>query len=225
VRPHCLPDGLDDLGLERFHAELLAGQRKVGAGDALFRSGDGFESLYAVRTGFFKTVSTTRQGLDQVTGFQMAGDLLGLDGIGAGVHAVAAVALEDARVCVIQFAALQRLARELPDLQERFHRLLARELARNYLAMVQLGSMYAEERLAAFVLDLAARLEARGFSHTAFVLRMTRAEIGSYLGLKLETVSRTFSKFQVAGLLHVAHREIRITDPAGLRQVVDGAPA
>jgi len=223
VRGNCLPATLDRPALDRFDANLLTVQRRLQVGDVLFGGGDPFQFVYAVQTGFFKTVLTTRQGLEQVIGFHMAGDVLGLDGIGSGVHSVAAVALEDARVCVIKFAALQRLARELPELQARFHRLLGNELVRDYLSRVELGSKYAEERLAGFVLDLADRLGVRGYSDRAFVLRMTRGELGSYLGLTVETVCRTLSKFHRARILEVAQRDVHILDRGRLQQIVDGA--
>jgi CRP/FNR family transcriptional regulator len=189
----------------------------------LFRSGDAFQSLYAVRTGFFKTCVTAEDGRDQVTGFQMAGELLGLDGISNDRHSVDAVALEDSQVCVIPYNDLETLSREFTNLQHQFHRIMSREIVRDHGVMLLLGSMRAEERLAAFLLNLTQRLQARGFSASSMILRMTREEIGSYLGLKLETVSRTFSKFQDEGLLEVKQRQISILDPGGLQKIVNGA--
>jgi CRP/FNR family transcriptional regulator len=188
----------------------------------LFRAGDAFQSLYAVRTGFFKTCVSSEDGRDQVTGFQMAGELLGLDGIGTDKHTCDAVALEDSQVCVIPYHQLEDLSREFSDLQRQFHKIMSREIVRDHGVMLLLGSMRAEERLAAFLLNLTQRLRTRGFSASSLVLRMTREEIGSYLGLKLETVSRTFSKFQDDGILEVKQRQIRVLDPtrcrAGQRQ-------
>jgi CRP/FNR family transcriptional regulator len=182
-------------------------------------------ALYAVRTGFFKTRVSSEDGRDQVTGFQMAGELLGLDGIGADRHTCDAVALEDSQVCVIPFERLEDLSREFSDLQRQFHKIMSREIVRDHGVMLLLGSMRAEERLAAFLLNLTERLQARGFSASAVVLRMTRGEIGSFLGLKLETVSRIFSKFQDDGVLQVKQRNVRVLDAAALRRLVDGAPA
>ncbi|MEK8032836.1 fumarate/nitrate reduction transcriptional regulator Fnr [Ideonella sp. DXS29W] len=222
LRELCLPLGLTTQELERLD-KLVATRRSVRRGDALFRAGEPFQSLYAVRTGFFKTCVSAEDGRDQVTGFQMAGELLGLDGISGDSHSCDAVALEDSQVCVIPFADLERLSREFVDLQRQFHKIMSREIVRDHGVMLLLGSMRAEERLAAFLLNLTQRLQARGFSPSALVLRMTREEIGSYLGLKLETVSRTFSKFQDDGLLEVKQRHIRILDQAGLQQLVNGA--
>jgi CRP/FNR family transcriptional regulator len=186
----------------------------------LFRAGDSFQSLYAVRTGFFKTCVSSEDGRDQVTGFQMAGELLGLDGISHDRHNCDAIALEDSQVCVIPFSQLEDLSRDFTPLQHQFHKIMSREIVRDHGMMLLLGSMRAEERLAAFLLNLTQRLQARGFSASSLILRMTREEIGSYLGLKLETVSRTFSKFQDDGLLEVKQRHIRILDEAGLRQLI-----
>ena len=222
LRELCLPMGMSSDQLDRL-TTMVATKRPVARGDMLFRAGDAFQSLYAVRTGFFKTCVTAEDGRDQVTGFQMAGELLGLDGIGTDRHTVDAVALEDSQVCVIPFEELERLSREFNNLQHQFHRIMSREIVRDHGVMLLLGSMRAEERLAAFLLNLVQRLHARGFSQSELVLRMTREEIGSYLGLKLETVSRTFSKFQDDGLLEVKQRQITIIDQAGLQQLVNGA--
>lgn len=221
LRELCLPVGLAKHDLERLD-QLVATRRNVARGDTLFRSGDTFQSLYAVRTGFFKTRLSSEDGRDQVTGFQMAGELLGLDGISNDRHACDAVALEDSQVCVIPFGQLEHLSREFTALQHQFHKIMSREIVRDQGVMLLLGSMRAEERLAAFLLNLTQRLEARGFSGSALILRMTREEIGSYLGLKLETVSRTFSKFQDDGLLEVKQRHIRLLDAAGLQQLLSG---
>jgi CRP/FNR family transcriptional regulator, anaerobic regulatory protein len=222
LRELCLPVGLAKPDLERLDA-LVATRRAVPRGETLFRSGDAFTSLFAVRTGFFKTCVSSEDGRDQVTGFQMAGELLGLDGISTDHHSCDAVALEDSQVCIIPYSQLEDLSREFTDLQHQFHKIMSREIVRDHGVMLLLGSMRAEERLAAFLLNLTQRLQARGFSASSLILRMTREEIGSYLGLKLETVSRTFSKFQDDGLLEVKQRQIRIVDQSGLQQLVNGA--
>lgn len=220
LRELCMPMGLKPEELERID-EVVAIRRKVKRGTTLFRNGEKFTSLYAIRTGFFKTCVATEDGRDQVTGFQMAGEIIGLDGIVQDHHTCDAVALEDAEVCVMPFDRIEELSREVTALQHHVHKIMSREIVREHGVMLLLGSMRAEERLAAFLLNLTQRLHARGFSASALVLRMTREEIGSYLGLKLETVSRTFSKFQEEGLLEVKQRDIRITDEAGLRALVN----
>ena len=221
LRELCLPVGFSDREFKRLDT-LVATRRTLKRGEVLFRSGDPFEALYAVRTGFFKTCVPTHDGRDQVTGFQMAGELLGMDGIGAERHRCDAVALEDSQVCVIPYEQLEALSSEFIDLQRQFHRIMSREIVRDYGVMLLLGSMRAEARVAAFLLNLAQRLRTRGFSPTSLVLRMTREEIGTYLGLKLETVSRCFSRFQDDGILAVKQRHIEVLNPAALQAIVDG---
>ncbi len=222
LRELCLPVGLSE---EEVHSldEMVNSRRAVKRGEALFHAGEPFTALYAVRTGFFKTLVTAADGREQVTGFQMAGELIGLDGISTDRHACNAVALEDSQVCMIPYTQLETLSREFTLLQHQFHKIMSREIVRDHGVMLLLGSMRAEERLAAFLLNLTQRLQARGFSASALVLRMTREEIGSYLGLKLETVSRTFSKFQDEGILEVKQRDIRILHQDLLQQIVNGA--
>jgi CRP/FNR family transcriptional regulator len=225
LRQICLPAGLSAPEYAAVDGRLVTVRQKVPRGGRLFQAGDPFHALYAVWTGFFKTCVASKDGREQVTGFQMAGDLVGFDGVGTRRHAVDAVALEDAQVCVMPYAGLQALALDVGSLQQQLHRLMSREIVRNHDMMLLLGSMHAEERLAAFLLNLAHRLKARGFSSSSIVLRMSREEIGSFLGLKLETVSRTFSKFQANGLLFVRHRQVQVTDPVGLAQLMEGEPA
>ena len=177
--------------------------------------------MYAIRTGVFKTRSSAEDGRDQVTGFQMAGEIIGLDGIVSDHHTCDAVALEDAEVCVMPFDRIEELSREITSLQRHVHKIMSREIVRENGVMLLLGSMRAEERLAAFLLNLVQRLHARGFSQSELVLRMTREEIGSYLGLKLETVSRTFSKFAEDGIVEVKQRHVRILNAEGLKLIVN----
>lgn len=202
---------------------LVARRTSVPRGARLYSCGDPFECLYAVKTGFFKTRTSSEAGREHVTGFQMAGDLLGLDGVSSDKHTCDAVALEDSQVCVIPYERLQRLSQDFPALQRQFHKIMGREIVRDHGLMLLLGSMRAEERLAAFLVNLAQRLHARGFSPTSLLLRMTREEIGTYLGLQLETVSRCFSKFHEDGILKVRHREIQILNPQALEAMVGEA--
>ncbi len=215
-----MPLGLSDSEMERVD-EVVATRRKVARGDNLFRNGDKFNALFAIRTGFFKTRISAEDGRDQVTGFQMAGEIIGLDGIVSDHHTCDAVALEDAEVCVMPFDRIEELSREITSLQRHVHKIMSREIVRENGVMLLLGSMRAEERLAAFLLNLVQRLHARGFSQSELVLRMTREEIGSYLGLKLETVSRTFSKFVEEGIVEVKQRHVRILNPDGLKLIVN----
>jgi len=224
LRELCLPVGFSSHELERLD-ELVATRRSVRRGEALYRRGDPFQAVYAVRTGFFKTCSSSEDGREQVTGFQMAGELLGFDGMSEAEHSCDALALEDSQVCVIPYGRLEELAREFAGLQRQFHRVMSREIVREHGVMLLLSSMRAEERVAAFLSNLAQRLEARGFSPSALILRMTREEIGTYLGLKLETVSRCFSKLHDEGVLEVQQRNVRILDPQALQKLVAGVSA
>jgi CRP/FNR family transcriptional regulator len=220
LRELCMPVGLTDQDLTKLD-ELVATRRKVKRGDTLFNNGDKFTSLFAIRTGFFKTALATEDGRDQVTGFQMAGEIIGLDGIVHDRHTCDAIALEDAEVCVMPFDRIEELSREVTALQSHVHKIMSREIVREHGVMLLLGSMRAEERVAAFLLNLVQRLHARGFSQSELVLRMTREEIGSYLGLKLETVSRTFSKFVEEGIVEVKQRHVRILNTQALQNLVN----
>ena len=179
-----------------------------------------FEAIYAIRAGSFKTDVLLEDGREQVTGFQMTGEILGLDGISTEAHSCNAVALEDSEVCVIAYDKLEQLSHQIEGLQLQFHKVMSREIVRDHGVMMLLGSMRAEERLAAFLLNMSQRFNARGFSSQEFNLRMTREEIGSYLGLKLETVSRAFSRFQEEGYIAVQQKHIRILNVAGLKALL-----
>jgi len=220
LRELCMPLGLSHDELSRID-DLVANRRKVKRGAPLFRNGDRFTSLYAIRTGFFKTCIASEDGRDQVTGFQMAGEIVGLDGIVNDIHTCDAIALEDAEVCVMPFDRIEDLSNQIHALQRHVHKIMSREIVREHGVMLLLGSMRAEERLAAFLLNLVQRLHARGFSQSELVLRMTREEIGSYLGLKLETVSRTFSKFVEEGIVEVKQRHVRILATEALKEIVN----
>lgn len=220
LRELCMPLGLNADEIEKLD-EVVATRRKIKRGTRLYSNGEKFTSLYAIRTGFFKTCITTEDGRNQVTGFQMAGEIIGLDGIIKDQHACDAVALEDAEVCVMPFDRIEELSREVVSLQRHVHKIMSREIVREHGVMLLLGSMRAEERLAAFLLNLVQRLHARGFSQSELLLRMTREEIGSYLGLKLETVSRTFSKFVEEGIVEVKQRQVRILNAAALKLIVN----
>lgn len=220
LRELCMPAGLEPSELKRID-EIVATRRKVQRRETLFRNGEPFTSLYAIRTGVFKTRVATEDGRDQVTGFQMAGEIIGLDGIVNNQHTCDAIALEDAEVCVMPFHRIEQLSREVPSLQRHVHQIMSREIVREHGVMLLLGSMRAEERLAVFLLNLVQRLHARGFSRSEFVLRMTREEIGSYIGLTLETVSRTLSKFMDEGIVEVEKRKLRIVDADALQRIVN----
>ena len=219
LREVCLPRGMAGSAAEGLLEGLVYTLKRIKRGETLYRLGSGFESLYAVRSGFFKSRVVLEDGRDQVTGFHMAGEVLGTDGIGTEMHEADVIALEDSEVCVIPYARLEE-----PGMQRQLHKVMSRELVRDHGVMMLLGTMRAEERLAAFLLNLSQRFVARGYSPDEFHLRMTRDEIGSYLGLSLETVSRLFSRFHDEGVINVQQKHIRILDIPGLRAVM-GAEA
>jgi CRP/FNR family transcriptional regulator, anaerobic regulatory protein len=222
LRELCMPVDLSVNDLDRIET-IIQKRKRVKRGEQLFRNGDSFHSLYAIRTGFFKTSVSSTDGREQVTGFQMAGEIMGLDGIVSDRHTCDAVSLEDAEVCIMPFDRIEELSREINALQHHVHKMMSREIVRDHGVMLLLGSMRAEERVAAFLLNLTQRLHARGFSQSELVLRMTREEIGSYLGLKLETVSRTFSKFMEDGIVEVKQKNLHIRDPDTLKLIVNAA--
>ena len=224
VRELCLPCGVKDHDMALF-TDLVYTRKRVKRGDSLYRAGEAFTALYAVRSGFFKTRVTFHDGRDQVTGFFMGGELLGMDGISRDQHTCDAVSLEDSEVCMIPYSRLEQVSRKVKSLQHHFHKMMSRELVRDSGVMLLLGTMRAEERLAAFLLNISQRLQSRGYSALEFNLRMTREEIGSYLGLKLETVSRLFSRFHNEGLIAVDQKYVRILDIAGLRAIYTHQPA
>jgi CRP/FNR family transcriptional regulator len=220
LRDLCLPSGLAAADLSRLDG-LMFGRRRVKEGQTLYREGDDFQFVYAVRSGTFKSSLTLLDGREQVTGFQMAGELMGLDGLASGQHASSAVALEDGEVCSIPYAQLADVAATNPGMQHVLSRLMSREIVREHGLMTLLGSMSAEERVASFLLNISQRMKARGYSHREFHLRMSRADIGSYLGMKLETVSRTLSAFHQQGHLEVDKKHLRIVDFDGLTRTME----
>jgi CRP/FNR family transcriptional regulator len=214
LREVCLPCGLAGQDAEGID-EMVYTRKRVRRGESLYRVGTAFENLYAVRSGFFKSRVVLEDGRDQVTGFHMAGELLGMDGIGTDSHAADAIALEDSEVCVIPYLRLEELG-----MQRQLHKVMSRELVRDQGVMMLLGTMRADERLAAFLLNLSQRFAARGYAAAEFHLRMTREEIGSYLGLSLETVSRLFSRFQDEGLVAVRQKHVQLVDRPRLKSMM-----
>lgn len=198
---------------------LVKERVRVHKGETLYRLGEPLSAVYAVRFGTLKTHVTMEDGRSQITGFHLPGEVVGLDGLGEMQHASDATALEDTEVCVMRFNDLQTLSTTVPSLQQQFLRMMSKEITQDQVMLLTLGSMRAEERLAAFLVNLSERLSERGYSSTEFVLRMSREEIGSYLGLKLETVSRLFSRFAEAGLIQIRQRHVKLIDVPGIKQI------
>lgn len=201
---------------------IIGRRRKIAKDTHLYRIGDKFTNLYAIRLGHFKTYQVSPSGEQQVTGFQMAGELLGMDAISTDHHHCDAMALEDSEVCEIPFGRLEELFGSIPSLLHHFHRMMSQEITREQNVMLLLGNMRAEQRFAAFLTNLSSRYAARGYSSTTFQLRMSREEIGNYLGLTIESISRLLSRLKKQGLLRVANREIELLDLIKLRALAAG---
>ncbi len=207
----CLPVGIDKDELHRLDA-IIDRKRPVARGEHLFHIGDRFQAIYAVRSGSLKTYATTEDGHEQVTGFHLPGELVGLDAIAEDCHPVAAKALETTSVCEIPFSDLESLSGDLPGLRHQMMRIMSREIRDDEQNMVILGQKSADERLAAFLISLSNRYRRRGFSPYQYNLTMSRSDIGNYLGLALETISRLFTRFQNEGLIQVDRKHIEILD-------------
>ncbi|SAL65004.1 Crp/FNR family transcriptional regulator [Caballeronia cordobensis] len=199
--------------------DIVGATRAIRRGGRLFSANDRFENVYKVRTGSLKTVLVHRDGVEQINSFFVAGETLGLDGLSVDRHACDAIALEDSSVCVIPFAELERMCLSIRAMQRHLHRAMSGEIVRESALVMLLGTMSAEQRVAAFLLNLSDRVGGRGYPREELELRMTREEIGSYLGLKLETVSRMLSKFARDGLIQARAKKVRIVDREGLEKV------
>ena len=187
----------------------------------LYREGDDFQSVYAVRSGTLKAYKTTDDGREQVTGFYFPGEILGMDGISNNTHASSAKALETAATCEIPFTSLEKLSSHMPSLQRHFFQLMSREITEDQLLITLLSKNSADERVAALMLSISTRYARRKLSATQFRLPMSRVDIGNYLGLTVETVSRVFSRMQKLDIMRVDNKEIEILDPQALRKMAN----
>ncbi len=211
----CVGHGVDKIGLTELHCLVEhAGPFRVG--DAIFRHGDRFSAVYAVRAGTVKTSQVDREGRELILGFHLPGELIGLNAIHTEIYPCDAIALEPVEVCRFSFPALATLATRIPQIQKELFRRLSKDIGD---ASQRIQESTADERLAAFILNLCARYEARGFAANALRLSMPRSDIANYLGLAAETVSRVLRRFQDSGLLVVEGREVSLKNPAGLREV------
>lgn len=211
----CLPMGLERDDVERLD-ELVSPEGPLRAGEHLYRVGAAFEALYAVRSGYLKTYIVDSSGREQVLGFHLPGELVGLDAIYPARHQCNAVALDTATVCRMPYDQLSDLAARIPSLQRQMFRLLSRDI---HIGHVLSGDFTAEERIASFLLGMSARLRQRGYSATHFILAMPRRDIANYLRLATETVSRVFKRFQDEGLIAVERRDVRLLDVPGLEKI------
>lgn len=192
--------------------KLIGLARQISRGESLYLEKTPFASLYLIRVGHFKTFHVDVNGQQQITGFPMAGDLLGIDAIATGFHSIDAVALEDSLVCEIPYSRLERMFAQMPVLLLNFHRMLSREIVRGHGAIFALGKMRADQRLATFLIDLSSRYGLLGYSPMHFYLRMSRNDIANSLGLTIESISRLLSQFDKQGLIRLNGRELEIVD-------------
>lgn len=211
----CLPRGLNKQDLERLD-DVVKRSKPLHKGDVLFRAGDPLSSLYAVRSGSFKLTILPGQGEEQVIGFYLPGEIMGLDGIETHSHSCTAVALETSTLCAFSYSNLSNICKHVPSLQEQLLRLMGRELSEENRLLLTVTQKSANERIATFLLSLSSRYRQLGYSAKEFKLSMSRAETGSYLGLTIETVSRGMNKFQKQGLIELQGKHIKILDQAGL---------
>ena len=217
----CLPMGLGESDMDRLD-QIIGRRRKIPRDTMLYRMNDPFINLYAIRLGHFKTSQIDPSGDQRITGFQMNGELLGMDAISTDHHHCEAVALEDSEVCEIPFSRLEELFCHIPTLLHHFHRMMSQEITREQSVMLLLGNMRADQRFAAFLVNLGSRYAARGYSATQFQLRMSREDIANYLGLTIESISRLINKFKKQGLVNVRNREIDLLEPAVLKAMAAG---
>lgn len=205
----CLPLGMPSPELNQLD-ELIQERIRLSKGNVLFHLGDEVEAVYALRSGSIKTQLEDATGQIQITGFLLPGEIVGMDGLLNNRQVSHAIALEDSEVCVMRLDDFDSLSVQLPMLQTQLRRLMSKEINRSHHIMMILGALRSEQRLAAFLLSMSDRLTALGYSPYEFILRMSREEIGNFLGLTLETVSRLFSRFAREGLLQIQQREVKL---------------
>jgi CRP/FNR family transcriptional regulator len=218
----CLPLALENDDIQQLE-NIVQRSKPMQKGQYLYREGDEFQSVFAVRSGTLKAYKTTDDGREQVTGFYFPGEILGMDGISKNTHASSATTLETSAICEIPFSDLSELSSLMPNLQRHFFQLMSREITEDQLLITLLSKNSAEERVAALLLSISSRNARRKLSATQFRLPMSRVDIGNYLGLTVETVSRVFSRMQKLDVIRVDNKEIDILDIQGIRRLANVA--
>ena len=220
LRHLCLPQGLVDRELKMLE-EIVKQPRPMQRAQRLYLPGDNFHYLFIVRSGSLKTYTTTSSGQQQIIGFHLPGELVGLDGVSDGNYFCTAEAMEMTSVCELPFTKLEHIMGKIRVLQHQVHKLMSKEILTDQQLLLQLGKMNAEQRVAAFLLNISDRLKQRGFSASEFHLPMTRSDIGNYLGLAVETVSRQFSHFQELGVIKVSRKHVIINKSQFLKSITN----
>jgi CRP/FNR family transcriptional regulator, anaerobic regulatory protein len=216
----CLPCNLDELEMKKLDS-IIKRRKPKQRGDTLYRNGDSFRSVYAVRTGSIKTYVMTVDGAMMITGFYLAGDIFGLDAIHSKVHCNTAVTLETTSICEIPFSQLEHLGHEIPALQHQTFRMMSKEIGHEQKLMLLLNKKTSEQRLATFLLRVAARNRRRGCAALEFNLSMSRGDIANYLGLAPETVSRIITRFSQQKIIIVNRKLVQIRDEALLQNIAN----
>ena len=217
----CLPRGLDQNDMEKLEY-VVKGSRPIHKGKHIFRANDPFVSFYAVRSGSLKAYIIDESGEEQIIGFYFPGEILGFDAIDKHHHTCSAVAMETSTYCSLAYEKINEICKEVPDLQNQMFRLMSRELTNENKLLLTINKRTAEERIATFLVSLSGRFQKLGYSAKEYNLPMSRQEIGNYLGLTIETVSRIFSKFQRNGLVSINRKAIRIEDLSTLNAICNG---
>lgn len=223
LNPVCLPPAVDDAQLEELD-NIIQRSKPIRRGDHIFREKEPFQALFAVRSGALKAYTTLPGGEEQVTGFYLPGEIVGMDGIAKGIHMSSAIALETTSICAIPFPSFEALASKMPNLQHHFFKLMSQEIQVDQQLMLLLSKRSAEERIASLLLSLSARHKRRRLSDSQFRLPMSRSDIGNYLGLAVETVSRIFTRFQQLDVLAVSGKEVTILDRSKLCELATLSP-
>lgn len=214
----CLPISLHLDDISRLD-DIIQRNRPVQKGEYVFRAGDAFKSFYALRSGAIKTVRITEDGLEQVTGFFLPGEIIGIDGLADNSHSNSAISLETSAVCEIPYAQLEDLSAKVPNLQRRMFQLMGKEIAQDQHLITLLSKNSAEERIASLLLSISTRNHSRGLSADDFFLPMSRSDIGNFLGLTIETVSRIFTKLHKQTVINLDKKHVRINDVTALKKL------
>jgi CRP/FNR family transcriptional regulator len=214
----CLPISLEIDDINRLD-DIIQRGRPVQKKDYVYHAGDGFKSVYAVRSGAIKTVKITEDGIEQITGFHLPGEIIGIDGLATNSHTNSAVALETSAICEIPFSRLEELSVSIPGLQRRFFQLMSKEIADDQQLITLLGKNSAEERVAALLLSISTRNSQRGLSAHDFFLPMSRSDIANFLGLTIETVSRVLAKMHKHGVIILDKKHVELVSVDALRSI------
>ena len=219
LRELCFPYGMAEQELSKLDA-IVEKRRPLHKGDYLYRENDHAATIFAVRAGSVKTMVESPNGEEQIVGFHLAGELVGLDGFRDDKHTCSCIALETSSVCELPITHLEELCQQMPELQKQIRRIMGKEVASDHAMLLMLGKLSAEEKLASFLLSFSRRMEERHWKADDFVLSMPRQDIANYLGLAVETVSRLFAHYHEEGIIEVDRRRIHIKQMQRLRQIV-----